>query len=102
MIIDGNDFLKISNLELDFGPAKADINGSIMTDILLYDSYDLNLDFTTKISQTLPWYVAIFGGIPAAAGAAIVTGILDDNINEITKTSYKIKGSNNNLEVLNN
>ena len=102
MIIEGNDLLNISNLELDFGPAKADINGSIMTDILLYDSYDLNLDFTTKISQTLPWYVAIFGGIPAAAGAAIVTGILDDNINEITKTSYKIKGNNNNLEVLNN
>ena len=37
-----------------------------------------------------------------AAGTAIVTGILDDNINEITKTSYKIKGNNNNLEVLNN
>ena len=46
--------------------------------------------------------MAIFGGIPAAAGAALVTGILDDNINEITKTSYKIKGNNNNLEVLNN
>ncbi|URQ63460.1 AsmA-like C-terminal region-containing protein [SAR86 cluster bacterium] len=102
MLIQGNNLINISNLELDFGPAKADINGSILTNSLLYDTYDLNLDFTTKISQALPWYVAIFGGIPAAAGTAIVTGILDDNINEITKTSYKIKGNNNNLEVLNN
>lgn len=102
MLIEGNNLINISNLELDFGPAKADINGTIATNSLLYDTYDLNLDFTTKISQALPWYVAIFGGIPAAAGAAIVTGILDDNINEITKTSYKIKGNNNNLEVLNN
>ena len=100
--IQGNNLINISNLELDFGPAKADINGTIATNSLLYDTYDLNLDFTTKISQALPWYVAIFGGIPAAAGAALVTGILDDNINEITKTSYKIKGNNNNLEVLNN
>ena len=102
MLIEGKNLINISNLELDFGPAKADINGIIATDSLLYDTYDLNLDFTTKISQALPWYVAIFGGIPAAAGAALVTGILDDNINEITKTSYKIKGNNNNLEVLNN
>ncbi len=102
MLIQGNNLINISNLELDFGPAKADINGSIATNSLLYDTYDLNLDFTTKISQALPWYVAIFGGIPAAAGTALVTGILDDNINEITKTSYKIKGNNNNLEVLNN
>ena len=102
MSIQGNNLINISNLELDFGPAKADINGTIATNSLLYDTYDLNLDFTTKISQALPWYVAIFGGIPAAAGAALVTGILDDNINEITKTSYKIKGNNNNLEVLNN
>ena len=102
MLIQGNNLINISNLELDFGPAKADINGTIATDSLLYDTYDLNLDFTTKISQALPWYVAIFGGIPAAAGAALVTGILDDNINEITKTSYKIKGNNNNLQVLNN
>ena len=102
MLIQGNNLINISNLELDFGPAKADINGTIATNSLLYDTYDLNLDFTTKISQALPWYVAIFGGIPAAAGAALVTGILDDNINEITKTSYKIKGNNNNLEVLNN
>ena len=102
MLIEGNDLINISNLELDFGPAKADINGSIETDSVLYDTYDLNLDFTTKISQALPWYVAIFGGIPAAAGAALVTGILDDNINEITKTSYKIKGNNRNLEVSNN
>ncbi len=102
MLIEGKNLINISNLELDFGPAKADINGIIATDSLLYDTYDLNLDFTTKISQALPWYVAIFGGIPAAAGAALVTGILDDNINEITKTSYKIKGNNNNLQVLNN
>ena len=102
MLIEGKNLINISNLELDFGPAKADINGIIATDSLLYDTYDLNLDFTTKISQALPWYVAIFGGIPAAAGAALVTGILDDNINEITKTSYKIKGNNNNLQVLSN
>ena len=102
MLIEGKNLINISNLELDFGPAKADINGIIATDSLLYDTYDLNLDFTTKISQALPWYVAIFGGIPAATGAALVTGILDDNINEITKTSYKIKGNNNNLQVLNN
>ncbi len=102
ILIQGNNLINISNLELDFGPAKADINGSIATNSLLYDTYDLNLDFTTKISQALPWYVAIFGGIPAAAGTALVAEILDDNINEITKTSYKIKGNNNNLEVLNN
>ena len=102
MKIEGNKSININSLELDFGPAKAEIKGKIKTDNQLYDTYDLKLDFTTKISQALPWYVAIFGGIPAAAGTAIVTGILDENLNEITKTSYKIKGNNNNLEVLNN
>ena len=102
MKIEGNKSININSLKLDFGPAKAEIKGKIKTDNQLYDTYDLKLDFTTKISQALPWYVAIFGGIPAAAGTAIVTGILDENLNEITKTSYKIKGNNNNLEVLNN
>lgn len=102
MKIEGNKSININSLELDFGPAKAEIKGKIKTDNQLYDTYDLKLDFTTKISQALPWYVAIFGGIPAAAGTAIVTGILDENLNEITKTSYKIMGNNNNLEVLNN
>ena len=39
------------------------------------------------------------GGFPAAAGAIVVTEVLEDGINQITETKYGISGSADNLIV---
>ena len=49
--------------------------------------------------RNIPWYVAILGGFPAAAGAVVVTEVLEDGINQITETKYGISGSADNLIV---
>ena len=55
--------------------------------------------FNSTLSQNIPWYVAILGGFPAAAGAVVVTEVLEDGINQITETKYGITGNAENLVV---
>ena len=57
------------------------------------------MSFNSTLSQNIQWYVAILGGFPAAAGAVVVTGVLEDGINQITETKYGISGSVENLTI---
>ena len=63
------------------------------------DTFDLDLDFFSTISENIPWYVAILGGIPAAAGAVVVTDILEEDLIQISKSSYEINGNIENLAI---
>ena len=53
------------------------------------DTYDLNLVFDSNISQNIPWYFALFGNIPAAAGAAVISNLLEQDGNKLFSQSIK-------------
>ena len=91
--------IDINKIDLSFGTSEAVIEGSIGTTDNRLDTLDLDLIFLTNISQNIPWYFAIIGGIPAAAGAAIVTEILDAEIENISSTKYNISGNVNNIKI---
>ena len=92
LYFDSVGYVNIKNFNLSFDIGEAEIQGIISSDVDNFDTFNLNLDFFSTISNSIPWYVAILGGIPAAAGAVVVTDILEDDLIEISKSSYKING----------
>jgi hypothetical protein len=96
---DSAGYANINNLNLNFDVGEAEIMGTISSELESFDTFDLEMSFNSSLSQNIPWYVAILGGFPAAAGAVVVTEVLEDGINQITETKYGISGSADNLIV---
>ena len=96
---DSEGFINIKEINLTFDVGQAKINGTIASDQEEFDTFDLDLDFFSTISENIPWYVAILGGIPAAAGAVVFTDILEEDLIQISKSSYKINGNIENLAI---
>ena len=94
---DSEGYVNIKEINLNFDVGDAKINGIITSDLEEFDTFNLDLDFFSTISENIPWYVAIIGGIPAAAGAVVVTDILEEDLIQISKSSYKINGNIDNL-----
>ena len=99
LFLDGNNFINIDAIELNFGSAQANISGIVSSNIEYLDTYDLNLVFDSNISQNIPWYFALFGNIPAAAGAAVISNLLEQDGNKLFSAKYKISGTTDELEV---
>ena len=59
----------------------------------------MNLVFDSNISQNIPWYFALFGNIPAAAGAAVISNLLEQDGNKLFSAKYEILGTIDKLEV---
>ena len=59
----------------------------------ILDDLDLNLDLRITIGESLPWYAAILGGLPAIAGSAVVNEIFEEDINNFTNYQYEILGT---------
>ena len=55
--------------------------------------------FDSSLSESIPWYVAILGGFPAAAGAVVVTEVLEEGLSDITRTKNSVSGEVDNLNV---
>ena len=53
-------------------------------------NFDLSMRF--KLSENIPWYAAIFGGIPALAGSFVLENMFDGTITEISTINFKITG----------
>jgi hypothetical protein len=99
LFFDSKGYVNIKEINLNFDVGEAKINGLITSDLEEFDTFNLDLDFFSTISQNIPWYVAIIGGIPAAAGAVVVTDILEEDLIQISKSSYKINGNIDNLAI---
>lgn len=99
LYFDSEGYVNIKEINLNFEVGEAKINGIITSDLEAFDTFDLDLDFFSTISDNIPWYVAIIGGIPAAAGAVVVTDILEEDLIQISKSSYKISGNIDNLAI---
>ena len=95
LYFDSEGYVNIKEINLNFDVGDAKINGIITSDLEEFDTFNLDLDFFSTISENIPWYVAIIGGIPAAAGAVVVTDILEEDLIQISKSSYKINGIDN-------
>ena len=99
LYFDSEGYVNIKEINLNFDVGDAKINGIITSDLEEFDTFNLDLDFFSTISENIPWYVAIIGGIPAAAGAVVVTDILEEDLIQISKSSYKINGNIDNLAI---
>ena len=96
---DSAGYANINNLNLNFDVGNATLAGTISSAKESFDTFNLEMIFNSTLSQNIPWYVAILGGFPAAAGAVVVTEVLEDGINQITETKYGITGNAENLVV---
>jgi len=59
----------------------------------ILDNLNLDLDMRLKVSENIPWYAAIFGGIPALAGGLVLENVFEDNIDNVSTFKFKVKGS---------
>ena len=99
LYFDSEGYVNIKEINLNFDVGDAKINGIITSDLEEFDTFNLDLDFFSTISENIPWYIAIIGGIPAAAGAVVVTDILEEDLIQISKSSYKVNGNIDNLAI---
>ena len=45
-----------------------------------------------KISENIPWYAAIIGGIPALAGGIVFENIFEDTLDEVSTIKFEVGG----------
>ena len=57
------------------------------------DELNLNLEMRLRVSENIPWYAAIFGGIPALAGGIVLENIFEDSLDDVTTFKFDVKGS---------
>jgi uncharacterized protein YhdP len=57
------------------------------------DKLNLDLSLRLKISENIPWYAAIFGGIPAVAGGVVFENIFEDAIEDISTINFEVQGT---------
>ena len=84
---------------MDFDVGKAELSGTISSVVESFDNFKLEMIFDSTISENIPWYVAILGGLPAAASAVVVTEVLEEGLSDITRTKYSVSGDVDNLNV---
>ena len=64
-----------------------------------FDDFNLEMIFNSTVSESIPWYVAILGGLPAAASAVVVTEVLEEGLSDVTSSKYSISGNVDNLDI---
>ena len=57
------------------------------------DELDLDLSMRLKISENIPWYAAIFGGVTAIAGGVVLENIFEDAIEDVSTINFEIYGT---------
>ena len=97
--IDSSGYANINELIMDFDVGNAELSGTISSVEESFDNFNLEMVFDSSLSESIPWYVAILGGFPAAAGAVVVTEVLEEGLSDITRTKYLVSGEVDNLNI---
>ena len=97
--IDSSGYANINQLIMDFDVGIAELSGTISSVEESFDNFNLEMVFDSSLSESIPWYVAILGGFPAAAGAVVVTEVLEEGLSDITRTKYLVSGEVDNLNI---
>ncbi len=88
-------------IKLETAEAKMIWKGKILkNDKGLLDQLDLSLDMRLKVSENIPWYAAIFGGIPALAGGFVIENIIDERLDDASTFKFDVTGSVNEPKIL--
>ena len=61
----------------------------------ILEDLNLNLEMRLRVSENIPWYAAIFGGIPALAGGIVLENIFEDSLDDVSTFKFNVKGSVN-------
>ncbi len=89
-----NRALLTNPIKLETAEAKMSWTGEILKNNKgLMDQLDLSLDMRLKVSENIPWYAAVFGGIPALAGGFVLENIIDDRVDDASTFKFDITGS---------
>ena len=97
--IDSSGYANLNEFNMDFDAGNAELSGTISSVKESFDNFNLEMVFNSTLSENIPWYIAILGGLPAAASAAVVTEVLEDEFSDITSTKYSISGNVDNLDI---
>ena len=57
------------------------------------DELDLDLSMRLKISENIPWYAAIFGGVTALASGVVIETIFEDTIENASTINFQVFGT---------
>ena len=89
-----NRALLTNPIKFETAEAKMSWTGEILkNDKGLIDQLDLSLDMRLKVSENIPWYAAIFGGIPALAGGFVLENIIDERVDDASTFKFNITGT---------
>ncbi len=96
-----NRALLTNPIKLETAEAKMSWTGEILKNNKgLMDQLDLSLDMRLKVSENIPWYAAVFGGIPALAGGFVLENIIDDRVDDASTFKFNITGSIDDPEIV--
>jgi len=59
----------------------------------ILDKLNLDLEMRLRVSENIPWYAAIFGGVPALAGGIVLENIFEDSLDSVSTFNFKVKGT---------
>jgi len=87
-------------IKIETSEAKMRWQGDIFKDSDgLLNSLNLDLEMRLKVSENIPWYAAIFGGIPALAGGMVLENIFDESLDDVSTFKFKVTGNIDNPEI---
>ena len=66
----------------------------------LLEELNLDLEMRLKVSENIPWYAAIFGGIPALAGGLVFENIIDERLDDVSTFQFDVTGSISKPEII--
>ena len=88
-------------IKLETAEAKMNWSGEVIKNTNgLLDELDLDLEMRLKVSENIPWYAAIFGGIPALAGGFVFENIIDERLDDVSTFQFDIIGSVNDPKII--
>ena len=80
-------------IKLETNEAKMEWIGEVLKDSNgILNELNLDLNMRLKVSENIPWYAAIFGGVPALAGGFIFENIIDDSLDDVSTFKFKVSG----------
>ena len=87
-------------IKIETSEAKMRWQGDIVKNSVgVLDSLNLELEMRLKVSENIPWYAAIFGGIPALAGGMVLENIFDESLDDVSTFKFKVTGNIDNPEI---
>ena len=88
-------------MKLETNEAKMEWIGEVIKDSDgILNELNLDLNMRLKVSENIPWYAAIFGGVPALAGGFIFENIIDDSLDDVSTFKFKVSGDIKDPEII--